>query len=130
LSPTPILKSQEIRISHSATTVIQQAIWFVTEQPEWKQFNGYKIICFVRMRDKQNDFMIFCKFRRINSENIRKQYNTLLCLVPRFYWWKTKLPVIPITRFLNATINSTLRAAIQKAKYHFKRLTTLSVGVM
>jgi transcription-repair coupling factor (superfamily II helicase) len=51
----------------------------------------------------------------------------LLCLVPGFIDEK-KLHVIPITRFLNATINSTLRAAIRKAKYHFKELTTLSVG--
>jgi transcription-repair coupling factor (superfamily II helicase) len=39
---------------------------------------------------------------------------------------KTKLPAIRITRFLNAKFN--IKKLFEKTKYHFKELTTLSVG--
>jgi transcription-repair coupling factor (superfamily II helicase) len=43
---------------------------------------------------------------------------------------KTKLPVTQTIKFLNAIINSASKMAIRKTKYHFKELTTLSVGIM
>jgi transcription-repair coupling factor (superfamily II helicase) len=60
LSVKPILESPINLNSHSATTLIQQAIWSVANLSE-NQFNGYKNYLFCSNEAQANVFMIFLK---------------------------------------------------------------------
>jgi transcription-repair coupling factor (superfamily II helicase) len=66
--------------------------------------------------------------RRNKCRERPKQYNIVFLPLYQGFMMKTKLPATRITRFLNAIIKFNIKTAIRKTEYHFKELTTLSVG--
>jgi transcription-repair coupling factor (superfamily II helicase) len=100
---------------HSTSLICCWTIWVKTN------LTGIKIICFVLMRQAKRFHDIFESLDETNAENIRKQYNTIVLPLYRFYWWrKPNYLLIRITRFLNAIINSILKTAIQKQNITLK----------
>jgi transcription-repair coupling factor (superfamily II helicase) len=90
-------------------------------------FNGFKNYLFCS-NDEAKRFRYFETLDEANSENVRKQYHTIVMpLYQVLLMKKTKSPVIQITKYLNATISLISKWLFKKI---LKELTTLSVGIM
>jgi transcription-repair coupling factor (superfamily II helicase) len=74
---------------------------------------------------------IFETLDEANSENVRKQYHTIVMpLYQGFIDEENQITCYTDHQILNATISLISKMAILKANITLKELTTLSVGIM